>query len=1383
MIRAIFKVYFLFSFAGLYLSLVPLPTYAQSNFTKENFLFEHFTLPGGILANQVQQVVQDQNGFLWFGTKGGLIKYDGRDFKTFEANPQDTSIYKTNYIESLLIDSEGMLWVGTYGGGLSKLNPYKEAYISLDLKLTKDIPRIDRYIYTILEDQSKNIWLGTSKGLFKIQSKTLEVSLFSADKEQSNQLNNNIIWNLYEDRSGTIWVGTGFPWEYAPSNGGLHRYNATTNDFTRFLHRSDDLTSISDNRIKAIYEDSKNNFWVGSMGSSLDLMDRKSGTFERLDLDYQHPIKISKPSVKASSFTLSGFSQTTFIHEDALGHLWIGAFNGGLNIYDPNSNVQLHFEAEDAVENGISTNFLFNIFETKDRTIFLCSGDGGDNKVTKVTYSNNLFERHSLPKENTNKGFVQNMVEDEIGNIWVGTLHGEGLFKWQPSTNQIDKHPQGLRSKNMMSISSTQDGKLWLGYTDDGFQVIDPTTKNIIPSPFPKEIEENLSKTSINACFKDSKGNYWLPTRFSGIYKLSPNQAITHFMHHPEQSDYPYEIGGATIDRIVEDEKGFIWLFGAKKTWDGIYSITIDQYNPIDDSIKSILKSNQENGFVSCIARDKAGNFWFPNGLDGIKKLDIETNKITTVNTTNSRIPDDEIRALSIDNQGIIWMSTETKIAAYNPESESFRIFDHLDGVNLELSFGAICKMKNGHLLFGGKNGFLEIDPAKINWDIQHQQPDIKITELKVNNKLVALENTLLDQQPIWKKSLLDFAPNQNNFSFGLSTTDYQSNNNYIEYFLENYDSDWRIVGPEQQANYVNVPPGNYILKTRGANAKGGWNPAGQSIRINVNKPWWQKWWAYTIGISFFLAAIYLLYRFQLNRQKTKQETENLKKLDALKTKLYANITHEFRTPLTLIMGLADQLKNQATSATITSKAITIERNGKQLLFLVNQLLDLRQLEAGKVQVNYLQGNILPSFHYYYDNFNSLAESKRISIEKDFPSQSIIMDFDADYLYKIVANLLSNAIKFTQEGGTINFSVRKIEKKLIIKIKDNGAGIPSEHLPYIFDRFYRSEYTINQSGTGIGLALSKELVQLLKGKIEVQSTPQVGSEFTITLPITNKATLAKKETPSTISTIPSKQEGTQLLPPLKKENAPIILIVEDNPEIANFTASCLANYIVYFAKDGQQGIEKAAELIPDLIISDVMMPNKDGFQLCEILKTDEKTSHIPIILLTARAEVEDRITGLKRGADAYIGKPFHEEELKARAAQLIAQRALLKARYADLSLQKPSMDATLKIEDEFVLKVRALIEENLDNEAFSVHDISSAIFLSRAQVHRKLKALTNKSTGQFIRTIRLHHALAALQNTNKSVAEVAYEVGFKDPAYFSRVFTEEFGRPPSKVKV
>ncbi len=514
------------------------------------------------------------------------------------------------------------------------------------------------------------------------------------------------------------------------------------------------------------------------------------------------------------------------------------------------------------------------------------------------------------------------------------------------------------------------------------------------------------------------------------------------------------------------------------------------------------------------------------------------------------------------------------------------------------------------------------------------------------------------------------------------------------------------------------------------------------------------------------------------------QKNEQLRDLDEIKSRFFTNIAHEFRTPLTIISGMANQIKENP-ELWLEKGIKMISRNSDSLLNLVNQILDLRKLEAGKLQLNLVQGDVMQYLNYMLESFQSLAESKELQLHFLSGGGSFYMDYDPEKLLRIVSNLLSNAIKYTREGGNVYLMVDQVANTLQIRVKDTGVGIPADQLPFIFDRFYQVDDSSTRpgEGTGIGLALTKELVKLLDGDIRVESTLGKGSTFFVTLPIHQKAPLTVIAQPAAVQFVPQTPEKAEVISHLEvsKKELPSLLIVEDNYDVVQYLIACLEGlYQLEVAKDGQEGIEKAIELVPDIIISDVMMPHKDGFALCETLKTDERTSHIPIILLTAKTDDDSRISGLRRGADAYLAKPFNKQELIVWLEKLLELRRKLQQRYSSLEPMMPTGDAAVQQEDEFIQKVRQAVEANLDDEDFGILQLCRAVHLSRAQVHNKIKALTGDSTSIFIRNIRLHKAKSVLLKSDLNISQVAYEVGFRDPKYFSKTFFELFGVLPGE---
>ena len=517
-------------------------------------------------------------------------------------------------------------------------------------------------------------------------------------------------------------------------------------------------------------------------------------------------------------------------------------------------------------------------------------------------------------------------------------------------------------------------------------------------------------------------------------------------------------------------------------------------------------------------------------------------------------------------------------------------------------------------------------------------------------------------------------------------------------------------------------------------------------------------------------------------------EATSLKELDEAKTKLLTNISHEFRTPLTIMLGMARLIKEHPDEW-FRKGSEKIIQNGHALLHLVNDLLDMARLEAGAMTVNCLQQDIITQLRYLVGSFSSVATEKNIDLQFSPHSGEFIMDFDADKFMQIVSNLLSNALKFTPKDGKVELSTENLpsQHSFSIRVKDNGPGIAAEHLPQIFDRFYRIENPLlqSQSGSGLGLALTRELITLMNGTVSVESEPGAGTQFTITLPVTNEAPLKEKMTEIETLEFTDSAERFQInkLPP-DNTSAPVVLIVEDNRDLTEYLQHILATeYRVVSAADGKSGLEQAFELIPDIIVSDVMMPVMDGIALLERLKSDIRTSHIPVVMLTAKADITSRLTGLEKGADEYLAKPFHEKELRIRLRNLIDMRERMQQHFASLTPDAAHLqDKSLKIENEFIRKIRAFMEENIAAEEFEIQQLCRQMAMSRAQLYRKFKALTGKSVFEYLRTLRLHKAKELLLTSTLNVTQVCFDVGFNNLSHFSRIFTEEFGRKPSDFR-
>lgn len=1374
-----------------------LPAQTPAPFADFSPSFELFQLPGGEPANHVQCIVQDSLGFVWFGSENGLYRYDGQGFVTYRYDPFDSTSIASDQIEWIFQDKKGMLWLGHWGRGVTAFDPLtgKCARYTHDPKNPNSL--CNNQVSMIVESSDGYIWIATANGLSRLEPRNNQFKHFVHDPADPNSLSYRFVRSLYVDKSGVLWVGCGSPFDDNDPKGilgGLNRYNPN-GTFTRYLHNLKDFHSLSNNQVRTMFEDSKGNFWIGTGGAGLQRMDRNTGSFVRLPFDFAHPSRLGAPVLQKNEARFPPFYHVTFVNEDRRGRLWIGAVEGGLNVFDPETNSMKHFEQVTGMTDSLQTNMLWHFCQTRDGVVWLASaGLGG--RVFRVKNASNLFPFFKTRQLGLAYATFPGVAKDPKGNIWLQTRGDfSGVVRFEPASGKWKRFP----------YEPANDARTFLDFEELS---IDPDGN--IRASTPKGLYKlNLkSGDDTNCCFRrdtaisqridyellwppyfDKKGNIWIASWGNGLYCISPKMDVTHFRH--DASD-PGSIGGNQVEKVFEDKSGNIVVHGG--------SINIDSANPLFfDRFEPGLTGNKgtfrhlvpagEMGDPGRAVEDKKGNFWLVAFPSGIRKINVKTGEYTTYTVENGALVTNFITDMVMGPDGHIWMTSAGHIIELEPETETFFTYSTHHGVqNLAWTWvTGSCIGSDGEIIFSGEGGFHAFYPEEVHRLWNNKPATVRITGLKIFGKMITPGKSSVLNRPIWETGEIRLTHGRNIFSFNIACFDfYGPELSRLEFMLENYDRDWRTDLREGEASYVNVPPGEYVFRARGANSMSVWDKKGVSLRIVVLPPWWQTWWAYSLYAALFFGSIFSVYRFQISRRLEHAETLRLQELDAVKTKLYTNITHEFRTPLTVILGMARQvLENPKEHFRYGLDMIT--RNSENLLDLVNQMLDLGKLESGKLSLHLRQGDVVNFLKYLVESFHSLAESKNIRIHFLDDIEMLTMDFDAERLQQIVSNLLSNAVKFTPEGGHIYVSVGSVDQLLVIKVKDTGMGISEEHLPYIFDRFYQADdtHTRHQEGTGIGLALVKELVKLMDGNIAVKSTPGKGTEFLVTLPVRRVAGL----TPVIVDE--QRRESNET--PIQMHSSaafvekPLVLIAEDNADVVAYIASCLAaDYRIAVAKNGRECEEAAFNIIPDLIITDVMMPLKDGFEVCETLKNDERTSHIPVIMLTAKADMESKLEGLEKGADAYLMKPFHKEELLLRIKKLLELRQKLQQHYlslaglAKVAVAEKEMPPVSNFENAFVTRAKEIVEAHLDDFDFDVEKFCRALMMSHAQVHRKLSALTGLSANRFIRSVRLSKAKTLLKTPEITITAVAFDTGFNDPSYFGKVFKQEFGLTPAE---
>nr|WP_256435599.1 ATP-binding protein [Aliikangiella sp. G2MR2-5] len=975
-------------------------------------------------------------------------------------------------------------------------------------------------------------------------------------------------------------------------------------------------------------------------------------------------------------------------------------------------------------------------------------------------------EKFEQPLDN-----IVSIFQDEEGDLWIGTFN-KGIVHYDYSeksySHYVYKEGDDLSpASNSINHITGQGNNVWISTYDKGVNLFDKATKKFSRI---QVAAENLSGYSPNISLVDSKDELWVGTREKGLLKLN------------KQTN--------TLEKFDVNE-GFIPS--------AIYAIT----------------------------ETKAGSLWLGSKGYGAIKLDSE-NKIAKVfNVKNSNISSNMIWSIAEDNSGNLWMGSSKGVSKYNNEKKKFTKFSHHEGIqNEDLTSAISIDKKNGDVWLGGENGINRIIENTTKYNREGSNTQIVSFQL-FYEEIDFSDSSVLEVSgsSMFDASALNLDHDQNVFSFEFSAMDYlKSDELFYAYRLKNHDERWNIVDSNKRyVSYTNILPGNYEFQVKASDNKDNWDVPARTILIKIDKAWWQTYWALSAYLFILVLSIFLLVQFRtkmLRRkaeelkssvaERTKElaiEKAHVEKLLAHKNKEFANVSHEFRTPLTLVLGPLKSMLKIESDQDKKRKLETMQRNSYRLMRMVDQLIYMEKFRAAKEGVRKIV-DLQELINHLAGAFEDLAKEKGISLflERNEP---IYVQSAPDALEKILLNLLSNAVKYTPSGQSIGISSERIgDCECQIKVSDSGIGIPEDMQHKIFGRYERvlSEYSEKITGAGIGLSLVKELIEAHNGKIELESEPGKGSCFTVYLPVLPSSfVLDKKEKVNNPSNESLELEIENLIGQSAQENMlaevidskPVVedttkeqvLIIEDNPDMRAYIAETLAHdYQCLTAENGQQGINIAYESIPDIIISDVMMPLMDGFQVSETLKQDERTSHIPIILLTARGDRESRLTGWKSQADEYLNKPFDEEELALRVANLLTIRRILRSRFGQLMNSGDSTEVTLsQVEDisekdkAFISRLEAIINDNLEDKSFKLPEMASRMMMGERQLQRKLKALLDVSPNEYLRVTRLKKAKEMLQK-GEIIKVVAYSVGFSSIAYFSNCFKAHFGKTPNQVR-
>ncbi len=1316
--------------------------------------WQSLTISDGLSQGMVNDMIQDRQGFMWFATKDGLNRYDGYNFKVFTRDPYNPTSISGNFCTALLEDSKGRIWIGTEKDGLNLFDPKTQRFTHISIS-DSNLKGVGNYeIDYLKEDENGSIWVITRHAgrYFKIEASHLSAQTGRIKIEKVIISDAKQTPRFVSDRHALE----------RPHAQSIYQFDASFRAQQRHLG-----TSVF------IMKDSKGCFWATGLGY---IMSWEGNALKKIivpkeDVPRLNLLRDGRVAVcfNRNVWILKDYSEltaTSFLPRNAINRFH-STEHPDTKLYGPVSNIYL-----DRQSNIWASNQGYGVIKLNRYTQFFRSflPQASPGPLYQSAHGNVYFHGNFRPTyhyyelikaENRwqrlpgnlyeKKQEHESLIQDRDQNFWLTIWNGQRLVlqkysvKWQllKSFPLLDSHYGNQRNAKLIQDHA---GNIWIGHVNGILLKLDQLTGQFISYNYNSIIPKNRGLTETLALYEDGSKILWIGTQ-AGLIKAD------HFYSNPT------------------------------------FSISIN-----NSKDRQSLSENVVSGMVDDPLLPHH-YLWVSTKGGGLERMDKRTGNFEHFNETRG-LPNKVVYGVLVGRDGNLWMGTNRGIACLNPKTFVFTNFNKSDGLqDDEFNTASYFGDSTGELLFGGVKGITTFRPTDLQKD--SKTPILKILGLKINNQIVEAG----DKSHILKNALeyttaldLDFDQNQVSIEFALMDFTNASKNRF-KYQLEGIDQDWVEAGTNHMANFAQLPYGQYTFRVQGtANGEVWSKPV--ALKVRINTPFYLTWWAYLLYILIACFIFYDVYRNQVKRAILEKqiifkekETARLAELDQLKTNFFTSISHEFRTPLTLIAGPIDDLQKKYPREEMLP---SIRRNALRLLTLMNQLLDLSKLDAREMQLDVRKGDLAQFIQYLASSFESYAASLSIDFQFYQNEPHFFTVFDADKIEKILTNLLSNAFKFTPGKGRVDLQIEYRESYISIVLKDTGVGIAQEKLAKIFERFYQVDHSMkrNYEGTGIGLALVKELVNLMQGTIRVESQVGFGTSFFLKIPMEKEPMEQLQFEIYTIShdkSVPlqmrdhgllsSDQKGIQL-----DQNANILLIVDDNPDLRAYLRTIFENdYQIIEATNGKEGLELSLTNIPDIVISDLMMPIMDGFEFCKLLKTNEKTSHIPVILLTAKATLEDRMEGLDLGADDYLLKPFNAAEVKTRVKNLIAIREQLKIHYTQSILRNSIQPSEISsLETPFIKKVKEALEQEYSCSQFDVESLAQIMNMSSSQLLRKLKALTNLTTVEFIREYRLQKAAELLSQKAATVSEVAYQTGFESLSYFTKVFHQKYKKLPSE---
>ncbi|MDR0810934.1 MAG: helix-turn-helix domain-containing protein [Paludibacter sp.] len=1335
---------------------------------------KYYSTDNGLSNSLINHIFQDSRGFVWVSTEWGLNRFDSNKFRIYNGIASDSVSLPDNYIRLVFENSRNELFVGSING-LARYNQFLDNFDHIAL-VGEDGKETFPHVTSLAEMRNGDILIATSgQSIFILKNGETQANYFKA---LSRLLNGKFINLIYRDKLQNLWVSL--------ETGGLYHWNSEAATIEYF----DNKSGLTSSYISAIVEDNSGNVYIGTLTAGLNVYNQNSKKLTQISAD--------KNGISVRSL---------FFNND--GNLLIGADGEGLKIYNPRTNQISDYQTASFMFD-LANSKIHSILQDRENNLWLGLFQKG---VVFLPHTSNNFKYWGIKDAYNNPlgdGCIMSIFKDADEIVWIGA-DNDGIYAIDKNGKPIprNENPRNAKNyapvpRNVLSIHSDKNGKLWVGSYTHGLAKIDKKSGKI-------EYIPQFADKRVYYVTTDNNGKILVGTYGSGVYILDEktNNIVGQLESSKSENNNLYvdELFNDWINTIYADREGLIWIGHFKG---------LSCYNPQKNTFINFLNINNllPQKVVFSLHEDREGLMWIGT-TDGLFSFDRKTYKIERISVEDG-LPNNVICAIEEDRQGNLWISTYhglTKFNKFNRHFSHYYVGDGLQGN--EFTRGASFTDENGIIYFGGINGVTYFDPALI--EEQKRNLNILLTGFYIANNPVDLNKTKNAQgklpASIWEATDFSLSYMENSFSVEFSALDYTNSERIgYQYRMGNNNSTW--ISPEignNRLNFNNLAPGRYELHVRASDNQ--IHSPEKVITIIVSSPWYLSRQAYIVYALLVCALLFVIYQFYRSRFRYKQELlkkEHAEAINESKLQFFINISHEIRTPMSLIISPLEKLIAENTNPVLHETYLMIHRNAKRILRLINQLMDIRKIDKGQLTLHFQEVEIVGFIEDLMLTFDYTARNKTIAFTFVHEMTELRAWVDLNNFDKIILNLLSNAFKFTPAGGVVEIALTTgrtenendfpLDEFFTITVSDTGTGIAEQEMEKIFERFYQVASAENKAGTGVGLHLAQQLVKMHRGIIFAENREDIqGSRFVVKLPLGKRhltqddfakpAEITEYKKPAEILAAPhiSYEEAMDVkkLSTVKSKSGYNVAIIEDDDEIRNYLKIELSRFyrIIEFT-NGKDGYNAVLKRLPDLLISDVMMPEMDGITLTRKLKQNPNTTHIPIILLTARTNIENKLEGLETGADAYMPKPFNIDEIVKTADNLLKNRARLKAKFSGAQNQDDKVaKIELKSNDEIIMqKAMKIINEHLSDSDLNVEMLASAMGMSRVHLHRKLKELTGMPAGDFIRNIRLHQAAELLKNKKLSISEVAYATGFGNLSHFSFTFREFFGKTPSEYQ-